>query len=148
MSWVKDLFGDSGGPPEQSRQRLLRRLDQDPRLTEEAVRAIARVPRELFVPAPHRHAAYDDVALEVGPLATISAPSMVAEMLTVMRLGPDLSVLEVGAGTGYAAATVAALGARVIGLELQPRLAEQDQANIEAAGLAGLVRILAVDGAA
>jgi protein-L-isoaspartate(D-aspartate) O-methyltransferase len=148
MSWLRDLFGDDGGPLEQSRQRLLRRLGQDSRLTEEAVGAIARVPRELFVPAPYRHAAYDDVALEVGPMATISAPSMVAEMLTVMRLRPAASVLEIGAGTGYAAATVAAMGARVIGIELQPRLAEQAQANVEAAGLGALVRIVAADGAA
>jgi len=148
MSWVRDLFGGNGGQPRQPRERLLQQLSQDPRLSVDAVDAIARVPRELFVPAAHSRAAYDDVALEIGPLATISAPSMVAEMLSVLRLRPGLSVLEIGAGSGYAAATLAALGARVIGVELQPKLAEQAQRNVEAAGFAGLVKIVASDGGA
>jgi protein-L-isoaspartate(D-aspartate) O-methyltransferase len=148
MSWVRDLLGGNGGSPTQPRERLLRRLSQDPRLTEGAVEAIARVPRELFVPAAYRGAAYDDVALGIGPLATISAPSMVAEMLSVMRLRPGLSVLEIGAGSGYAAATVAALGAHVVGVELQPRLAEQAQHNVMAAGFGDQVRIVVSDGGA
>ena len=148
MSWVRDIFGGNGGRPRQPRERLLRQLGQDPRLSVEAVDAIARVPRELFVPAAYQRAAYDDVALEIGPLATISAPSMVAEMLSVLRLRPGDSVLEIGAGSGYAAATLGALGARVIGIELQPRLAEQAQRNVESAGFAGLVKIVAADGAA
>jgi protein-L-isoaspartate(D-aspartate) O-methyltransferase len=148
MSWVRDLFGGNGGRPGQPRERLLHQLSRDPRLSVDAVHAIAQVPRELFVPAAHRRSAYDDVALEIGPLATISAPSMVAEMLSVLRLRPGLSVLEIGAGSGYAAATVAALGAHVIGIELQPNLAEQAQRNVEAAGFAGLVKIVASDGGA
>lgn len=147
MSWVRELFGGNGGPPRQPRERLLRQLSQDPRLSVDAVDAIARVPRELFVPATYRRAAYDDVALEIGPRATISAPSMVAEMLSVLRLRPGLSVLEIGAGSGYAAAAVAAMGAHVIGIELQPQLAEQAQRNVEAAGFAGLVKVVASDGA-
>src|SRR6202049_4526688 len=148
MSWVRDLFGGNGGHPRQPRERLLRQLSHDPRLSVDAVDAIARVPRELFVPAAYRRAAYDDVAREIGPLATISAPSMVAEMPTVLRLRPGLAVLEIGAGSGYAAATVAALGAHVTGIELNPGLAEQAQRNVEAAGFAGLVKIMAGDGAA
>jgi len=108
--------------------------------------AIARVARELFVPAKHAEVAYEDVALEIGPAATISAPSMVAEMLSVMRLRPGLSVLEIGGGSGYAAATLAVLGARVITVEVQPELADQARRNLAAAGFDEGVAVVTADG--
>jgi protein-L-isoaspartate(D-aspartate) O-methyltransferase len=146
MSWARELFGGNGGSPEPAREKLLRRLRQDPRSTEGAVDAIALVRRELFVPASQAGAAYEDMPLEIGPMATISAPSMVAEMLSVLRLGGDLSALEIGAGSGYAAATLAATGAHVIGVELQAELARQAQRNVDAAGYGELVQIVAADG--
>jgi protein-L-isoaspartate(D-aspartate) O-methyltransferase len=148
MSWARDLFAGGSGGSEPARERLLRRLRQDPRSTHAAVDAIARVHRELFVPAAQAEVAYEDIPLEIGPMATISAPSMVAEMLSVLRLRRGLSVLEIGAGSGYAAATVAAMGANVIGLELQPELARQAQRNVDAAGYGALVEIVAADGRA
>ena len=146
MSWVRDLFGGNGGGREEPRDRLLRRLRQDSRLGADALDAIARVARELFVPAKHAEVAYEDVALEIGPAATISAPSMVAEMLSVMRLRPGLSVLEIGGGSGYAAATLAALGARVITVEVQPDLADQARRNLAAAGFDEGVAVVTADG--
>jgi len=146
MSWVRDLFGGNGGGREEPRDRLLRRLRQDSRLGADALDAIARVARELFVPAKHAEVAYEDVALEIGPAATISAPSMVAEMLSVMRLRPGLSVLEIGGGSGYAAATLAVLGARVITVEVQPELAEQARRNLAAAGFDEGVAVVTADG--
>lgn len=146
MSWVRDLFGGNGGGREEPRDRLLRRLRQDSRLGADALDAIARVARELFVPARHAEVAYEDVALEIGPSATISAPSMVAEMLSVMRLRPGLSVLEIGGGSGYAAATLAALGARVITVEVQPDLADQARRNLAAAGFDEGVAVVTADG--
>ena len=146
MSWVRDLFGGNGGGREEPRDRLLRRLRQDSRLSADALDAIARVARELFVPAKHAEVAYEDVALEIGPAATISAPSMVAEMLSVMRLRPGLSVLEIGGGSGYAAATLAVLGARVITVEVQPELADQARRNLAAAGFDEGVAVVTADG--
>lgn len=146
MSWARDLFGGNGGGPEPARERLLRRLREDPRSTPGAVDAIARVRRELFVPAAQAEVAYEDIPLEIGPMATISAPSMVAEMLSVLRVRRGLSVLEIGAGSGYAAATLAAMGATVIAVELQPELARRAQQNVEAAGYGALVEIVAADG--
>src|ERR1700694_2509523 len=67
-------------------------------------------------------------------------------MLSVLRLRRGLSVLELGAGGGSAAATVAAMGANVIGLELQPELARQAQRNVDAGGYGALVEIVAADG--
>jgi protein-L-isoaspartate(D-aspartate) O-methyltransferase len=148
MSWARDLFGGNGGGPEEPRDRLVRRLRQDSRLSPEALEAISRVPREVFVPSQHAEVAYEDVALEIGPSATISAPSMVAEMLSVMQLRPGLSVLEIGGGSGYAAATLAVLGARVITLEVQPELADQARRNLAVAGLDKGVTVVTADGRA
>jgi protein-L-isoaspartate(D-aspartate) O-methyltransferase len=146
MQWMRQMFADGNGS-QSPRERLLARLRADPMLTAKAVDAIVAVPRDLFVPPERAELAYEDAALEIGPLATISAPSMVAAMLSVLDLHPGLEVLEIGAGSGYAAATVAALGARVIGVELQPELAELAQRNLEAAGFGERVRIVSVDGA-
>jgi protein-L-isoaspartate(D-aspartate) O-methyltransferase len=144
MGWVRQLFDpDRGGS---DRDRLLDRLHHDPRLKTEVVDAISRVPRERFVPADLVGAAYEDAALRIGPEATISAPSMVAEMLSVLELGKGTRVLEVGLGSGYAAAVMAALGARVVGLELDPALAEQARRNLDAAGLGKEVEVVAADG--
>src|ERR1700730_2453199 len=148
MSWARDLFSSHGGGAEVARERLLRRLREDPRSTRAAVDAIAKVRRELFVPPSQAEVAYEDVPLEIGPMATISAPSMVAEMLSVLSLHRGLSVLEIGAGSGYAAATIAAIGASVIGVELQPTLALQAQRNVDAAGYGDLVEIVEADGRA
>ncbi len=146
MSWARDLFGGNGGGPEEPRDRLLRRLRQDSRLSADALDAIARVDRELFVPAQHTEVAYEDIALEIGPSATISAPSMVAEMLSVLRLRRGLSVLEIGGGSGYAAATLAVLGARVITVEVQAELADAARRNLATAGLSEAVTVVTGDG--
>lgn len=149
MSWLRQMFGDElhpTGSTGSTRDALLARLRADGSLSADAIEAIALVPREKFVPARHIEVAYADAALEIGPLATISAPSMVAAMLAVMDLRPDQRVLEIGAGSGYAAAAVAALGPRVIGLEIQPELVEQARANLDAAGFGDRVEVLLTDG--
>lgn len=143
------MFGDELDPEGQlgaGRDALLARLRADGSLTEDAVEAIALVPRERFVPARHAEVAYEDAALEIGPAATISAPSMVAAMLAVMDVAPGQRVLEIGAGSGYAAATVAALGARVVAVEIQAELVEQARANLDAAGFADRVEVVLGDG--
>jgi protein-L-isoaspartate(D-aspartate) O-methyltransferase len=71
---------------------------------------------------------------------------MVAEMLTVMEPLEGKKVLEIGAGSGYAAATMAALGARIIGIELLPELAEEARSHLDAAGFSDRVQIIAGDG--
>jgi len=146
MSWARDLLRGDGARPQHPRELLLRRLRQDRRISADALEAIARVPRELFVPAEHGEVAYEDVALEIGPMATISAPSMVAEMLTALKLTPGLSVLEIGGGSGYAAATIASYGDRVVSVEVQGELAERARQNLERSGFSGLVRTVTADG--
>jgi protein-L-isoaspartate(D-aspartate) O-methyltransferase len=107
----------------------------DPRVME----AMLRVPREDFVPADIRHAAFRDGALPVGHGQTISQPYIVALMTDLLDLTADSVVLEIGTGTGYQAAILSQLARRVYTIEripelartAQQRLAEMDFDNIE-----------------
>src|SRR5919205_3201865 len=73
---------------------------------ERVLRAMEEVPRELFVPPELRHQAYRDGALRIGEGQTISQPWIVAAMTSLLELDPGDPVLEVGTGSGYAAAVV------------------------------------------
>ena len=85
---------------------------------ERVLAAIGRIPRHEFVrDGALRHQAYDDVALPIGDEQTISQPFTVAAMTTLARVRPGDRVLEVGTGSGYQAAVLAELGARVFSVE-------------------------------
>jgi protein-L-isoaspartate(D-aspartate) O-methyltransferase len=107
--------------------------------------AMARVPRDLFVPEELRARAYDDSALPIGHGATISQPTLVARMCEELALRGDERILDVGSGSGYAAAVLAELAADVVGIERVPELAERARAALAAAGH-GEVEILVGDG--
>ena len=87
--------------------------------------AMARVPRELFVPPELRHRAYSNEPLPIGYGQTISQPLMTAHMTSVLQLAPTDRVLEVGTGSGYQAATLGLLAHRgsVVTVERIPALA-------------------------
>ncbi len=95
------------------------------------LRAMRAVPRERFVPAEQRRAAYDDGALPIGHGQTISQPYIVASMTQALALtawsnahdGERPKVLDVGTGSGYQAAVLAEMGARVVSIERDPELA-------------------------
>lgn len=111
--------------------QLLRREIPDPRIIE----AFAAVPREAFVPADLRAEAYEDRALPIGEGQTISQPLMVATMIQVLELRPDDRVLEVGTGSGYAAAVLSKLVREVVTVErVHPLLAEA-RAKLNALGI-------------
>ena len=96
--------------------RLVRALST--RIADERVlAAIAAVPRECFVAPEYRDAAYDDVALPIAGGQTISQPTVVARMCEVLALRPGDRVLDVGTGSGYAAAVLAQLAAHVWSIE-------------------------------
>jgi protein-L-isoaspartate(D-aspartate) O-methyltransferase len=101
---------------------------------ERVLRAMERVPRELFVPEPLRSRAYDDAALPIGAGQTISQPYMVARICEALALRGDERVLDVGSGSGYQAAVLAELAAEVDTIERVPELAELARANLDAAG--------------
>jgi protein-L-isoaspartate(D-aspartate) O-methyltransferase len=118
--------------------------DRDVR-DERVLDAMARVPRELFVPEGLARRAYDDAALPIGAGQTISQPYMVAKICEAASLTGQERVLDVGTGSGYQAAVLSELAAEVDTIERIPELAEQARLNLEAAGY-GRVRVHVGDG--
>lgn len=100
---------------------------------ERVLAAMARVPRELFVPPDLVDRAYEDAALPIGCDQTISQPFIVALTLELLGLVGDERALEVGTGSGYAAALLGALCASVVSVERIPELAERARAALAAA---------------
>jgi len=113
---------------------------------ERVLGAMARVPRELFVPAEMRRRAYDDAALPIGAQQTISQPYMVARICETLALRGNERVLDVGTGSGYQAAVLAELAREVHSIERLPDLADQARANLERAGYGDRVQVHLGDG--
>ncbi len=79
--------------------------------------AMARIPRELFVPEASRYMAYEDRPLPIGSKQTISQPYIIAYMTESLGLTGREKVLEIGTGSGYQTAILAELAAKVISVE-------------------------------
>jgi protein-L-isoaspartate(D-aspartate) O-methyltransferase len=108
---------------------------------ERVLAAMARVPREAFVPAGARRHAYADAALSLPHGQTISQPYIVALICQALELQGSERVLDVGTGSGYQAAVLAELAAEVVSIERIPELAEQARRNLSAAGYDVDVRV-------
>ena len=113
---------------------------------ERVLAAMARVPRELFVPAAVRAHAYEDAALPIGSDQTISQPYMVARICAELQLRGDEKVLDVGTGSGYQAAVLAELAREVHSIERIPELAAGARAALAEAGYADRVHVVDGDG--
>ena len=96
--------------------------------------AMGRVRRELFVPKSLRDDAYKDRPLPIGADQTISQPYIVAFMIEALGLKGGEKVLEIGAGSGYAAAVLAEIAGDVFTIERIGRLAKIAAANLKASG--------------
>ena len=103
---------------------------------ERVLAAMATVPRHLFVPEALQGLAYGDHALPLAAGQTISQPAMVARQSELLGLKPGDRVLEVGAGSGYQTAVLAALAARVFSLERIPELAREADRRLRALAIA------------
>lgn len=112
-----------------ARDRMLDLLQREIRDTR-VIEAMSHVPRERFVPAESRARSYDDNSLNIGEEQTISQPLMVALMLEAMELRPDDRVLEVGSGSGFAAAVLGQLVREVVGVERKRSLLERARETI------------------
>lgn len=123
-----------------SRQIAGRGIDR-PRVLD----AMRKVRREVFVPAALKDFAYDDAPLPIGEGQTISQPYIVAAMIDAAAVSPNDRVLEIGAGSGYAAAVLGELAARVITMERVPALAERAQRALKKQGLTN-VEVVTADG--
>ena len=107
--------------------------------------AMAAVPREAFVPSDLAGEAYEDRALPIDEGQTISQPFIVAAMLAAAKLEPGNRVLEVGVGSGYAAAVISRIAAQVYGIERNDTLTKAASARLEALGY-GNIELATGDG--
>jgi len=109
--------------------------------------AMRQVPRHRFVDAALVEHAHDDSPLPIGEHQTISQPFMVALMSEALDLHGELPrVLEIGTGSGYQAAVLATMGARVFTIERIPQLAARARAVLAELGLDQRVRVIEGDG--
>ncbi len=97
---------------------------------EKVLKAFLDVPRHKFVPDHLKEKAYEDRPLPIGEGQTISQPYIVAEMISALAPESKDKVLEVGCGSGYAAAILAQIVNKVYGLERIKAVAEQAKKNI------------------
>jgi protein-L-isoaspartate(D-aspartate) O-methyltransferase len=100
--------------------------------------AMRKVPRDRFVPERLAARAYDDRPLPIGEGQTISQPYIVAMMTEALRLRPDDRVLEIGTGSGYAAAVLAVIAAEVYTIERLAGLAESARRRLAELGYANV----------
>ncbi len=115
----------------QARERMVaaqlkRRGIADPHV----LAAMAQVPREEFVPPGYGEFAYEDSALPIDQGQTISQPFIVAAMIEAAAITPGDKVLEVGGGSGYAAAVLSRMAGRVFAIERHASLTEAAAARL------------------
>src|SRR4029450_10853679 len=96
--------------------------------------AMGEVPREAFVSESLKEFAYEDSALPIEAGQTISQPYIVARMIELLELAPGDKVLEVGAGSGYAAAVISRIASKVYAIERHTDLAELARSRLRALG--------------
>jgi len=113
---------------------------------ERVLGAMASLPRERFVPEQRQAIAYADEALPIPAGQTISQPWIVARMTELLAPRVGDRVLDIGTGSGYQAAILALLGARVVSIERQPELAESARARLAELGFGDQVEVRLGDG--
>ena len=117
------------------RQQLVERIRASTQIRDERIlNAFARVPRHEFLSESQSAIAYEDRAVPLDEGQTVSQPSMVAIMLSELGCQPTQRALEVGAGSGYAAAVLGQLVREVYAIELRPALAARGRANLARSG--------------
>jgi protein-L-isoaspartate(D-aspartate) O-methyltransferase len=130
------LAGDQGEAANQERRlRMVATQIEGRGVADPAVLAAMRsVPRHRFVPAALRPLAYEDSPLPIGDGQTISQPLIVAMMTAAIRPKKDMKVLEVGTGSGYQAAVLAACAGEVYSIEVIPTLGRRAESILKELG--------------
>jgi protein-L-isoaspartate(D-aspartate) O-methyltransferase len=132
--------------PTERRQMVERQLRKRGIRDLRVLDAMRTIPREEFLPTESRVCACQDGPVHVGYGQTISQPYMTALMSELLQLTGAETVLDVGSGSGYHAAVLGALAARVISIEIVPGLARQAEQNLRRTGLAGNITVVCGDG--
>ena len=104
----------------------------DEQLAGDLIQAFTKVPRDRFIPEEYRSQAHLDVALPIGYGESMPKPSLLARMLGLIGLRRDMVILEIGCGSGYSSAVMAAAGASVLALECQGFLAQRTRHRLDA----------------
>ena len=113
---------------------------------ERVLDAMGRIPRERFLDVDQQRRAYADEAVPIAAGQTISQPCVVAKMTELLAPQPGERILELGTGSGYQAAILAALGADVTSVERHTVLADAARERIDELDLPGAVTIRTADG--
>jgi protein-L-isoaspartate(D-aspartate) O-methyltransferase len=126
---------DDSGTTSTERERMVaRQLRRRGIHDERVLAAMAAVPRERFLPAAQRRRAYRDGAVRIGEGQTMSQPWIVACMAQLLELDGSETVLEVGTGSGYAAAVLSLLARELITIERHESLAREAQRTLAELG--------------
>ncbi len=120
---------------------LLHAITDDTRIIE----AFARIPREEFIPPETKDFAYTDAALPIGYEQTISQPSLVCKMIDLLELDLGARTLEVGSGSGYAAAILSKVAKEVIAIERIKELVSEAQERLTRLKIRN-VKVIEADG--
>lgn len=110
------------------------------------LRAMERVPRELFAPRRYLDLARQDIALPLAAGQTMTSPAVVAQMLVALEVRPGHRVLEIGSGSGYVGALLSHAGAQVRSCERNPMLADSAAERLRQAGFAATCDVVVADG--
>jgi protein-L-isoaspartate(D-aspartate) O-methyltransferase len=130
----------------QAREQMVRSQLERRGISDQAtLQAMRRVPRHHFVTESLAREAYADRPLPIGYGQTISQPYIVAYMTQVVAPGPGRRILEIGTGSGYQAAVLAATGAEVFSIEIIPELAGSAAERLRRLGFEA-IRVKAADG--
>lgn len=138
FSAVPALVSSEGQDPdayaEKRRRMVIEQLAGRDIFDRRVLGVLGKVPRHLFVLPAYRDQAYEDYPLPIEEGQTISQPYIVALMTQCLGLKGGEKVLEVGTGSGYQAAVLAEIGARVFSVEINERLAAQAARTLRALG--------------
>lgn len=132
-------------PTQSARDRMVDLIERRGVRDAAVISAMRKCPRHELVPEPYRSEAYEDRPLPIGYGQTISQPYMVAMMTEAAKVGPNDKVLEVGTGSGYQAAILGLVGARVFSIEIVEELATRARQDLARLGIEN-VTVRAGDG--
>ena len=130
---MKDTYRHKG-----LRKKLVETLYQKGIKDEAVLKAIASIPRHLFLEKAFEEWAYADKAFPIGNKQTISHPFTVAYQTSLLRVEKRERILEIGTGSGYQAAILSFLGARVFTVERQEMLYDKTKDLLKALGFKGI----------
>ncbi|SDZ96485.1 protein-L-isoaspartate(D-aspartate) O-methyltransferase [Psychroflexus halocasei] len=126
---MKDGFRQQG-----KRNQLVELLREKGIIDEKVLSAIGSIPRHLFMDSSFEDHAYQDKAFPIGAGQTISQPFTVAFQTQLLEVKPDEKILEIGTGSGYQAAVLCELGAKLYTIERQQELFKKTQKFLDKLG--------------